>query len=107
MKTLSILTFMGLLILELIIANGFADETPFESRPQNSVTAIEMGAFVGTNPPTPEAVQRFESLLGHDLNSIMWFQGWDATDQPAFPESVLNEILTKKTTKDAVIFHLT
>jgi hypothetical protein len=68
---------------------------------------IEIGAFVGTNPPTLEGIENIENISGQKLNSIMWFQGWDAKDQPGFPRSALNTITAGKANKASSVFHIT
>ncbi len=68
---------------------------------------IEMGAFVGTNPPTLEGIKNIENISGRELNSIMWFQGWDAKDQPGFPRSALTTINAGKANKASTVFHIT
>jgi len=68
---------------------------------------IEMGAFVGSNPPTLTAIENFENISGQKPSSIMWFQGWDAKDQPGFPRSILKTINSIKANKASTVFHLT
>ncbi len=51
--------------------------------------AIEIGAFVGVSPPTAAAVNEFESLSGRHIRSAMWYQAWDASPPPPFPNAEL------------------
>jgi beta-mannanase len=71
------------------------------------IAGIEIGAFVGTNPPTSAGIEKFEEFSNQNLYSIMWFQGWDAKDQPTFPNSELNKILSARTNEQPYVLHLT
>jgi len=89
-----------------------ADDTPHKTNPANSLTIvkpsnIEVGAFVGSNPPTLDAIENFERLSGRNLYSIIWFQGWDANNQPAFPKIIFDKIIEDKTINSPFVLHLT
>jgi beta-mannanase len=112
MKPLSLLFILSLLVSAFFMVYTFADEAPLKNKSGNSSTAaktsnIEVGAFVGTNPPTVEGIKKFERFFDGDLYSIMWFQGWDGKDQPAFPKLKLDKILSEKTTEAPFVLHLT
>jgi hypothetical protein len=51
---------------------------------------MDIGAYVASDPPTSTAVGGFEDLSGRHVCSVMWYQGWDASNQPPFPTSELN-----------------
>lgn len=91
----------------IIIADRTVDKKANLDSIVSKTEGIEIGAFVGTNPPTLEGVEKFENLSNQSLYSIMWFQGWDAVDQPAFPISQLKEVLAKKTSNKPYVLHLT
>ncbi len=106
------LLVVGLLVFAVFIAYKVADEKKLKlaaSDPlvQFKAPKIEIGAFIGTNPPTLNGVNEFEKLSAQKLYSIMWFQGWDAQDQPDFPTSALNEIVSEKANQQPLVFHLT
>ncbi len=100
------------LTLIFITNSSLADEVllkPKSDNPSGTIadSKIQIGAFVGRNPPTSNAMNTFENLLGRNLDSIMWFQGWDATDQPAFPKPALDKVLSDRTSKSPFVLHLT
>ena len=68
---------------------------------------IEIGAFVGASPPTQGSVTAFETLIGRHLGSVMWYQGWDATAQPAFPTTALEAVRTHDGFDTHIVLHLT
>lgn len=53
---------------------------------------IEIGAFVAVNPPTAEMLKAFERLSGRHVSSVLWYQGWNASDQPLLPTATLIEV---------------
>ena len=113
MKNLFLLIFAIL----LISTPGMAENVTSEKAPltnaaekpveKNKTQSVNVGAFVGTNPPTLAAIKKFQGLIGRNLNSIMWFQGWDSSDQPDFPAAALNKILADKATNESINLHLT
>ena len=112
MKIFTTLLIGSLLILGLLMNDNQADNTPPKTTPANSPSTvhppnIEVGAFVGSNPPTLDAIERFERLSGRNVYSIMWFQGWDDTDQPDFPKLALDKILADKSTEESFTLNLT
>jgi hypothetical protein len=67
----------------------------------------EIGAFVGVNPPSKAAVNEFESLAGRHIHSAVWYQGWDASNQPPFPTSELSGARYHDGYDTHTILHLT
>jgi hypothetical protein len=51
----------------------------------------DIGVFLD-NPPTTTGIRDFEQLIGRHVNSVMWFQAWDATGQPDFPASISSDV---------------
>jgi len=68
---------------------------------------VEIGAFVGVNPPTAVAVNEFEDLVDRHIDSVMWYQGWDSSGQPSFPCSDLVPVLYHDGYETGITFHLT
>jgi len=111
-KILSRLLILSLLVLVVLIAYFLPIEKSLKTTVANPLTPlkidrIETGAFVGTNPPTLNTIEIFEKLSGHSQFSIMWFEGWDANNQPDFPRSTLDAIASEKTNKAPLVLHLT
>ncbi len=79
------------------LASALAWVRPVNAVADNGLTATvtsaagssEIGAFVGVSPPTAAAVTGFENLSGRHVRSVIWYQGWSASSQPAFPASEL------------------
>lgn len=63
---------------------------PGENTRTSTTTGIEIGSFVGVSPPTSSAINEFEDLSGRHIYSAMWYQGWDASNQPPFPATELS-----------------
>jgi len=70
-------------------------------------SGVEIGAFVGVNPPTTLTVQTFESLVGRHIYSVRWYLGWDAVNQPPFPATDLSAVRFHDGYDTGVIPHLT
>lgn len=68
---------------------------------------IEIGAFVGDSPPTAASVIAFENLVGRHLKSVLWYQGWDSSGQPAFPEVELSAVRDHDGYNTHLVLHLT
>ncbi len=102
----SLLFFAAFIVYEVANERSLK-EAASDSLAQLKAPKIEIGAFVGTNPPTLDGIETFENISGQNLSSIMWFQGWDAHDQPDFPTSALNTIASKRPIKQPFVFHLT
>lgn len=73
----------------------FAAASPVSSANIQQTTALaaagaEIGAFVDASPPTATAIKGFEHLSGRHIASVLWYQGWDASSQPPFPNAALN-----------------
>jgi hypothetical protein len=86
--------------------SAFSSTSPV-SPPLPTATEIKIGAFVDSNPPTPAAVNDFEDLSGRHLESVLWYQGWDASGQPDFPCSELTPVLYHDGYDTQMAFHLT
>ena len=78
-----------------------------ENSPQVVTHQIEIGAFLGVSPPTAEAVNAFEDLTGRHIHSVMWYQGWDASNHPAFPCADLLPVQDHDRFRSDISFHLT
>lgn len=52
---------------------------------------VEIGAYMGTSPPTKEAINDFEAMVGRDLSSVLWYEGWNPIYRPTFNTSFLEE----------------
>lgn len=107
-KTISWLLFISLLLLTIFIVNQAVINKPNT----NTLLAlktdkIQIGAFVGTNPPTPTSIKAFEKLTKRRLNSIMWFEGWDENDQPEFPRPALDKIVSAQVDNSPLVLNLT
>ncbi len=106
-KKFSHFFFIGFFVLALTLAFRLTPEKSLETTTlfkPSVANKIQIGAFVGTNPPTIQKISAFEQLAGRPLYSIMWYEGWDAENQPGFPRSTLSAIATGK--QDYVL-HLT
>ena len=54
---------------------------------------VEIGAYMGTSPPTKEAINDFEAMIGRDLSSVLWYEGWNPIYRPTFNSSFLALLL--------------
>ncbi|MCQ9208199.1 MAG: hypothetical protein NG712_02340 [Omnitrophica bacterium] len=52
---------------------------------------VEIGAYLGTSPPTKEAITEFEGMVGKHISSVLWYEGWNLIYQPIFNTSFLEE----------------
>jgi len=80
---------------------------PEEVSSQAVTHPIEIGAFLGASPPTAAGVNAYEDLTGRHMHSVMWYQGWDASGQPAFPCADLLPVLVHDGFHSDISFHLT
>jgi hypothetical protein len=69
--------------------------------------SIEIGAYVGADPPTADAINSFEELAGRHLASAAWYAGWDSASQPPFPAADLRPLLSHDGFRAPVVLHLT
>ncbi|MCK5829687.1 MAG: hypothetical protein KAH20_05245 [Methylococcales bacterium] len=111
LKIIILLLVIGLVFSVILNVDFLANKTASKVVNSNQPTpvkiaGIEIGAFVGTNPPLPKDIEAFEKMSDQNLYSIMWFQGWDAKDQPTFPSSKLNKILSDRTHEQPYVLHL-
>ncbi|PIQ89977.1 MAG: hypothetical protein COV72_00250 [Candidatus Omnitrophica bacterium CG11_big_fil_rev_8_21_14_0_20_42_13] len=51
----------------------------------------EIGIYLGTPLPTKDALINFESSIGKDISSVLFYQGWNSGYAPAFPLQYLND----------------
>jgi hypothetical protein len=111
-KIISRLIILSLFIFSVLITYKLTNEkshitaTVNLSSPLNT-DKIEIGSFTGTNPPTISAVEMIEKISGRKQYSIMWYEGWNANNQPEFPRSALDKIASKKINKIPFVLHLT
>jgi hypothetical protein len=71
-------------------------------------SGIEIGAFVGVSPPSLLAIKGFETSSKRHIRSVMWYQGWSAANQPAFPLAQLKTAVRYHDVYDTqTILHLT
>jgi hypothetical protein len=70
-----------------------------------SPDGVEIGAYLAADPPTATAVRDFENLSGRHVCSVMWYQSWDASYQPPFPN--LDDLLYHDDYNTHTVPHLT
>lgn len=87
-----------------------ASSTPHPNGEPQVLTAtqtIEIGAFVDANPPTGTDVSAFEALSNRHLHTVMWYEGWDSANPPAFPAATLTSVRYHDGYNTHTILHLT
>jgi hypothetical protein len=72
------------------LVNGASFASPPAPASPLVSTGTEIGAFVGASPPASTAIHEFEDLSGRHVRTVMWYQGWDAANQPPFPSAELS-----------------
>ena len=56
------------------------------SSPSLILAECEIGVFLGESPPYKETINKFEDLIGKDIHSVMWYQGWSMHYPLSFPK---------------------
>ncbi|RKY31505.1 MAG: hypothetical protein DRP68_04895 [Candidatus Omnitrophota bacterium] len=59
--------------------------------PLSVLAECEIGAFFGQNPPTKGVINEFEDMIGKDISSVLWYEGWSRFYQPPFNTNFLND----------------
>ena len=80
-------------------------------QPMSQATAFpagcEIGAFIGSSPPSASEVREFEDLIGQHVRSIMWYQAWDESSQPSFPTAACEDVRYHDGYDTHTVVHLT
>ncbi len=60
--------------------------------PVHLFAQVDIGVYLGEAVPTKDGINAFEDLIGKDISSVLFYQGWNSGNRTPFPSlSFLND----------------